>query len=188
MGNYTIAIICFAFSAFCLCMLPFSLVNKQKMKEREEKQKKIIEEYNKKKQEQRNNEINSVKQFAGNHGFDIKSLLKQREDLYNLAVRNYATGKLTTPLKPTTVKANYSGSIIGAFGDYRAEQINNERQQQYNDLSYNSQHSINVGLNYHNKYKYLESKMIEELKKIPNSEKYVAILEKYFKEDDKIFR
>ena len=30
--------------------------------------------------------------------------------------------------------------------------------------------------------------MIEELKKIPNSEKYVKILEKYFKEDDKIFR
>lgn len=188
MGYYTIAIICFILFIFSLCMLPLSIANRRKINERKEKQKKIIEEYNKKNQEQRKNDINSVKQFAGNHGFDIKSLLKQREDLYNLAVRNYATGKLTTPLKPTTVKANYSGSIIGAYGDYRAEQINNERQQQYNDLSNSSQHSINVGLNYHNKYKYLESKMIEELKKIPNSEKYVKILEKYFKEDDKIFR
>lgn len=188
MGDYTISIICFVFCIFCIIMLPFSIKNKRIQKEKVEEQKRKAEEQNKKKQEQRKNEINSVKQFAGNHGFDIKSLLKQREDLYNLAVRNYVTGKLTTPLKPTTVKANYSGSIIGAFGDYRAEQINKERQQQYNDLSNSSQHSINVGLNYKNKYKYLESKMIEELKKIPNSEKYVAILEKYFKEDDNVFR
>lgn len=188
MGDYTVSIICFSFSIFCLCMIPISISNKNKLKEKEEKQKKIIEEYTEKKKEQRKKDLNSVKQFAGNHGFDIKSLLKQREDLYNLAARNYITGKLTTPLKPTTVKANYSGSIIGAFGDYRAEQINKERQQQYNDLSNSSQQSINVGFNYKRKYKYLESKMIEELKKIPNSAKYVAILEKYFKEDDNVFR
>lgn len=188
MGDYTIAIICFAFSAFCLCMLPFSLANKRKIKEREEKQKKILEEYSEKKQEQRKNEINSVKQFAENNGISLKDLLAERDKLYNLAVKNYAVGKLTTPLKPNTVKANYSGSIIGAFGDYRAEQINKERQEQYNQLSASSNNSINIGLNYKRQYKALENKILNSLKSIPKSEKYIQILEKYFSEDEKVFR
>ena len=91
MGDYTIAIICFIFCGFCLCMLPLSLANKRKIEERKEKQKQILEEYNQKKQEQRKKEINSVKQFAGNNGISIKDLLTERDRLYNLAVRNYAS-------------------------------------------------------------------------------------------------
>lgn len=188
MGDYTIAIICFIFCGFCLCMLPLSLANKRKIEERKEKQKQILEEYNQKKQEQRKKEINSVKQFAGNNGISIKDLLTERDRLYNLAVRNYAVGKLTTPLKPNTVKANYSGSIIGSFGDYRAEQINKERQEQYNQLSKSSNNSINIGLNYKRQYKTLENQIINNLKSIPKSEKYVEILIKYFTEDERAFR
>lgn len=182
-----VASICFIFFGFCIVMMFVTMGANEKKKLQEQERKAKEEEQKQARQKQRDRDINSVISFAKNNGVDISGLIRERNNLYKQAIRNYVTGTLTKPLIPNTVKANYSGSIIGAFGDYRAEQINKERQQQYNDLLVSSNNSINTGIAYRTKYRTTEEKILNKLSEIPNSDKYIKILRKYFDEDDEVF-
>lgn len=164
-----------------LCVL-FFYSNYKEKKEREAKEQK--EQMQKEKAEKRKNDIEIVKQFAEKNNHSINKLMEKRENLYASAVRNYISGKLSSPLIPTKVTPVYKGN---AMAEYASQKINNERQETYNNLLSYSNTQISKGLKYKTQYKNVEKEIIEELKVIPESQEYVKILQNIFEEDEKIF-
>lgn len=152
--------------------------------EREEEEKQRQEKIQKEKHIKRENDILLVKQFAKSNNVDIGRLLEDRNSLLTSAIRNYATGKLTMPLKPSTVKPVYRGNAIA---EYTADQMNKERQTNYNDSLSSSNDLVSKGLEYRTKCKQKEGEILRKLKRIPENEEYIEILQRYFAEDDKVF-
>lgn len=133
-------------------------------------------------EENRIKKINSVKQFAENNGLHIKYLFDEKDRLYNMALRHYLCGIVSKPLIPTHVKAKYSGTVT----DYVAQQINKEKDEHYQNLLKESNQDILISGNYVSQMKAIEIQIINKLKPLPDSQKYIDILVQCFEEDRKI--
>ncbi len=172
--EYPWAIIIFAIVIVAL----FKNMKAEEEKKRLEKERE--EQLAKESREKRDNEINSVIEFAKKNGVDISQLIRKRNSLFSIASCNYATGLLTKPLRP---KLTYG---IGMSSGLR-DMVNKGRMDEYYDSMESCNRRINDSKRMRMEYKAIENKIFDELSKIPDSDKYVKILKGYFDNDDKVF-
>lgn len=173
---FTQVIVCIGLFIFCINGFVNSVEREKQNKIQKEFEAKREEERKQKEKEERARMRREIIQFAKNHDVYLQTIYEDRDRYFNQAVRNLFVSTMTKPSVP-----NYQRGVVeGSLADNIAIMANAQKKADYEKAMERNVKTAQLARTEFSEYYRCAESIINQLKEIPNSERYVEYEEKEY--------